>query len=156
MDREAVRGLARLLRGQRLVSLAVVAEGRPVAGLLPFLAAPDLGALVVHASGLARHSAGLGEGRPWSGVVHEADDGEGDALQVPRVVLEGASREVPAEERGALQVAWLARFPSAELTVGLPDFRFFRLEIAGGRLVAGFGRAFNLSKDHLAEAAALG
>ena len=32
----------------------------------------------------------------------------------------------------------------------------FRLEIAGGRLVAGFGRAFNLSKDHLAEAAALG
>jgi len=84
MDDQDLALLRNLLREQRLLSLAVMVEGEPVAGLVPFLASPDLGALVVHVSALARHSQGLGEGAAWSGVVHVPDSDAVDPLQVPR------------------------------------------------------------------------
>lgn len=136
------------------MSLALVVDGRPVAGVLPFLAAPDLSALVVHASGLARHTAGLGEGREWAGVVQEPDSPERDALQTPRVMLEGTSRRITDER--VLEViggSWRERYPSGAMTVGLPDFAFFSLDLRGGRLVGGFARALNLSAEHFTRAA---
>lgn len=58
---------AELLRSlpvqQRDHSLAVVADDRPVIGLLPFALSADGRARIVHASRLARHTAG----RPVSG-----------------------------------------------------------------------------------------
>jgi hypothetical protein len=44
--------------------------------------------------------------------------------------------------------AFLDRFPEAAMTLQLPDFTLYRLEIRGGRMVLGFGRALNLSKEH--------
>jgi putative heme iron utilization protein len=34
------------------------------------------------------------------------------------------------------------------MTLQLPDFTLYRLEIRGGRMVLGFGRALNLSGEH--------
>jgi hypothetical protein len=34
------------------------------------------------------------------------------------------------------------------MTLQLPDFVLYRLDIRGGRMVLGFGRALNLSLDH--------
>jgi hypothetical protein len=53
--------------------------------------------------------------------------------------------------RPELEVAtrtFLRRFPSAAMTLALPDFSLYRLELRGGRLIAGFGRALNLSASH--------
>ena len=156
MRPEDLRALRELLRRQRLLSLAVVVEGRPVAGLLPFVAAPDLSALVVHASGLARHTGGLGDGLPWSGSVAEPDTPERDPLQTPRALLEGRSRAVadPAVVSVIARV-WRERYPSAAMTLDLPDFTFFSLDVEGGRLVTGFARALHFSVTHLTEAAAI-
>lgn len=157
MDDSDLLLLRDLLRTQRLLSLAVVVEGEPVAGLVPFLASPDLGALAIHVSALARHTAGLGEDARWSGVVHVPDTGALDPLQVPRAVLQGRSRQIENEDvLRAIGKAWVARFPGAEATVGLGDFRFFSLDLEGGRLIGGFGQARNLSADHFAQAAAIG
>jgi len=41
------------------------------------------------------------------------------------------------------------------MTLGLGDFAFHRLDIRGGRMVAGFGSAFGLSPRVLAEAAGI-
>ena len=143
-----------LLRGQRLLALAVVVDGEPVAGLVPFLAAPDLSALAIHVSRLARHSSGLGEGAVWSAVVHVPDSAAVDPLQVPRAVLHGRSRQIEdADVLRAIGRGWVSRFPGAEATMGLGDFTFFSLDIEGGRLISGFGRAHNLSADHFAQAA---
>ena len=154
MDHAELVLLRDLLREQRLLALAVVVEGQPVAGLVPFLAAPDLSALAVHVSALARHSAGLGEGAPWSAVVHVPDSAALDPLQVPRAVLQGRSRQIEdADVLRGIRQSWVARFPGAEATVSLGDFAFFSLDLEGGRLIGGFGRAYNLSADHFAKAA---
>jgi len=142
--------LGGLLLGQRLVALGVVAEGEPIVGLLPYAVTEDRTALVVQSSSLARHSRGLAAGAPWSGMIHEPDSAETDPLQVPRLQLEGIADplgggrpEFPAAAR-----AFLGRFPQAAMTLQLPDFTLYRLEIRGGRMVLGFGRALNLSGDH--------
>ncbi len=154
MDDADLALLRDLLREQRLLALAVVVDGEPVVGLVPFLAAPDLSALVVHVSALARHSSGLGAGAPWSGLIHVPDSAAVDPLQVPRVVLQGRSRRIEdADVLRAIGQGWVAGFPGSEMTIGLGDFAFFSLDLEGGRLIGGFGRARNLSAEHFAEAA---
>lgn len=156
MGPDDLRTLSELLRRQRLVSLAVVVDDLPVVGLLPFVAAPTLAGLVVHASHLAAHTAGLGGDQPWSGVVAEPDAAERDPLQTRRVLLHGRSRAIDDPQVLAkLRSVWRDRYPSASMTLDLADFTFFSLDIEGGRLVAGFGRALNLASEHFAQAAAV-
>lgn len=142
--------LGGLLLGQRVVALGVVAEGEPIVGLLPYAVSDDRSALIVQASRLARHSKGLVAGSAWSGVIHEPDSPDSDPLQVARLQLEGTvdPLRVDRPEIEAASRAFLARFPHAETTLQLPDFTLYRLEIRGGRMVLGFGRALNLSTDH--------
>jgi heme iron utilization protein len=143
--------LGGLLLGQRLVALGVVADAEPIVGLLPYAVADDRAALLIQSSRLARHSRGLVAGAPWSGIIHEPDSAETDPLQVPRLQLEGVVDPLSgdrAEFRAAAR-AFLGRFPQAAMTLQLPDFTLHRLEIRGGRMVLGFGRAVNLSLDHL-------
>lgn len=143
--------LGGLLLGQRLVSLGVVADGEPVVGLLPYAVSDDRSALIVQSSALARHSRGLAAGAPWSGMIHEPDTAGTDPLQVGRLQLEGVvdplGGDRPEFEPAAR--AFLGRFPQAAMTLQLPDFTLYRLVIRGGRMVLGFGRALNVSRDHL-------
>lgn len=156
MGPDDLRLLRDLLREQRIVTLAVLAHGKPVAGALPFVPAPDLSALVVHASGLAKHTAGLGDGRDWSGVVQEPDAPHHDPLATRRVMVEGTSRRIEDHQvLAAIRAAWHKRYPSAAMTVELPDFHFYSLDLHGGRLVGGFGRALNLSAEHFTRASEL-
>lgn len=148
--------LRRLLTGERLLTLAVVVDGAPIAGVLPFRAEPDLASLLVHASALARHSRGLAPGAPFSAAIHLPLAPGVDALQSQRVVLEGLVEAVAAEELAAISASWVESFPSAAMTVGLGDFVFHRLRLAGGRLISGFARASGLSPRIFAEAAASG
>lgn len=156
METPELELLASLLCDERVLSLGVLVEGAPLVGVLPFLAAPDLQSVVVHATRLARHSRGLVPGAPCSGAVHRPDERGADPLRLPRLLFEGRVEEVGDEEAAALVPPWVARFPSAAMTVQLGDFAFHRLRIESGRLVAGFGRAFGIGPGVLAEAAALG
>ncbi|HSM51838.1 MAG TPA: hypothetical protein VLA75_10590 [Thermoanaerobaculia bacterium] len=156
METPELELLASLLRDERVLSLGVLVEGAPLVGVLPFLAAPDLGSMVVHSTRLARHSRGLVPGAPCSGAIHRPDCTADDPLRLPRLLFEGRVEEVGEEEAAALAPLWVARFASAAMTVQLGDFGFHRLRIESGRLVAGFGRAFGVGPAVLAEAAALG
>jgi putative heme iron utilization protein len=141
--------------GQRLLALGVVVDSEPVVGLVPYAMAPDFGALYVQASRLARHSQGLKAGGRWSGAIHEPDSPEKDPLQIPRVVMEGTV-DVLAGSQPEFQPAaraFLARFPGAAMTLALPDFSLYRLNVEGGRLVLGFGHALNLSASLLGDLA---
>jgi putative heme iron utilization protein len=152
---EARGRLAELLTGQRLLALGVVVEGEPVVGLVPFVAAADYGALYIQASRLARHARGLDAGGRWSGVVHEPDSEAQDPLQVARLVLEGevARLASDAPEFKPAALAFLKRFPAAAATLQLADFALYRLGLESGRLILGFGQAYNLSRSHFAELA---
>ena len=147
MQPEQAAFLRSLLVEQRVLSLAVVADDRPVIGLLPFALSADGRALIIHASRLARHTAGLAEGAPFDALVHEPVTGAVDPLQVRRATLRGEVRAFAEHDaaRAADRAAYLAKFPNAEPITALGDFAFFRLEITGGRLVSGFGGAINLT-----------
>lgn len=153
MTPEDLSRLRDLLTGQRLLALGLVVDGEPVVGLLPYALDRGGTALFVQASRLARHSRGLVAGAAWSGVIHVPDSAETDPLQVPRLVLEGVVDPLAADrpEAEPAAKAFLARFPSAAMTLSLGDFGLFRLEIRGGRLILGFGRALNLSLHHFEE-----
>jgi len=155
MDDASLRLLRHLLADTRLMSVAVVVEGEPLAGVVPFLAAADFGSLVVHVSRLARHSRGLEAGAAWSGALQEPDRADLDALAVPRLILSGRVEEIAPEDADALGAAWAERFPSAAMTLALGDFRFRRLRVESGRLIAGFAQAAGVSARVLADAAAL-
>jgi hypothetical protein len=70
-------------------------------------------------------------------------------------VLEGVTDPLAPgrPEADSAAKALLARFPSMAQTLPLEDFRLYRLEIRGGRLILGFGRALNLSLHHFEDLA---
>jgi hypothetical protein len=141
--------LRSLLAEERLLTASLVADGEPMAGLLPFAPAADLSALYVQASQLAPHSRGLRPGARFSAVIHRPDTPEADPLRIPRAILEGVVEPLQGEHPGreAATRAFVKRFPAAAMTLALADFSLYRLGITGGRLVAGFGRAHSLSPD---------
>ncbi len=148
-DRELLK---ELLAHQRVLSLAVLVEGRPHAGLLPFAVRPDFRAALIHASDLARHSKGLTPGAPFSVVIHFPDRLDADPLQLPRVTFDGTVSvlERGTEEYEAGRQLYLARFPHSAQTFALGDFRLYRLDFESGRLIGGFGRARSVSARILA------
>ena len=147
MQAQQAELLRSLLTQQRVLSLAVMADDRPVIGLLPFAFSGDGRALIIHASRLARHTAGLAEGAPFDALVHEPVTAGVDPLQVRRVTLRGEVHAFAEHNaaRAADRATYLAKFPEAEPITALGDFAFFRLEVTGGRLVSGFGGAINLT-----------
>jgi heme iron utilization protein len=153
-DTEA-RLLRSLLLDTRVLSLAVLVDGAPLVGLLPFAARPDLSGAIVHASRLARHARGLAEGAPYGLLVHGPDAPDGDPLQVARLSLEGEVRVLAREHPGYPEADSLyrGRFPSSAPTFELGDFGLYELVFRRGRLVGGFARAINLDEDALRKVA---
>jgi hypothetical protein len=153
VDPKAISLLRRLLTESRLLTLAVQPSGELVLGVLPFLAEADLASLLVHASRLAKHSRGLSSGAPFSAAIQEPDRPDADPLALPRLLVQGSVEAVAENEQRRIESAWVARFPSAVMTLSLGDFAFHRLRIASGRLIAGFAQAYAIGPRQLEIAA---
>ena len=147
-DSDLVRGL---LSGRRVLALSVLVDGRPFVGQLPFAARPDFGALLIHASRLARHSRGLRDGAPFSALIQAPDTGSIDPFQIPRLATRGTVRQLArgSEEYETAKAAYLDRLPTGQITFSLGDFVLYELVIEKARLVAGFGRTANLTPGAL-------
>ncbi len=147
-DRAQLRDL---LTQQRVLSLAVLVDGAPYVGLLPFVMLPGYSAALVHASALAKHTAGLKEGAPFSLLIHQPDHPDTDPQQLPRVTLQGTVRlfgKKTAEYMGG-RVLYIAKFPDSQQTFELGDFNLYALAVESGRYVAGFGRIYNVTSEIL-------
>jgi hypothetical protein len=155
MTPEHGRLLRELLMERRILSLAVVVQGRPVIGMLPFAVEPDWTALLVHASRLAPHAAGLGPGAAFAALIHQVDEITTPPGQLGRLRLEGTVDSLPRGSNGwnTGRELYLNRHPEAEVTFNLGDFELSRLVVATGRLVAGFASTANLKPDTLRRAA---
>lgn len=155
MSPEHLALLRRILTAPRVLTVAVPVEDEIVVGVMPFLADPDLLAVVVHTSRLAKHSRGLRAGARYSAAVHEPDGPDVDPLALPRLLFSGTIEPIAAAEHRRLETSWVERFPSAVMTISLGDFDFHRLRLARGRLISGFAQAFSIGPRQLGEAAAL-
>lgn len=148
MDSTSRAALRRLITEQKVLSLAVLVDRRPVLGLLAYALQSDFSAVLIHASSLARHTQGLRPGAPFSFLIH---DSVIDPLQVVRASFEGAvaiiERGSPDFERG--RDLFLRRFPESGVLFTLADFRMCSLPLQRGRFVQGLARAVDVSADDL-------
>lgn len=158
MLKSTIRDLRSLFADQRVLSLALTLppDGAAYAGLLPFIMDTGRVAFLVRASKLARHSRGLTPEARVCVLIHEKDDETKDPLQLKRVTFECLVEPLVAEtpEWNDARDRYLARFPSAELTLGLSDFRIYRFVPQTGTYVAGFGRAIALPPGDIERLAA--
>ena len=151
MNAEALAHLKQLLEGQRVLSLAVVIDGEPHLGLLPYAVLPDHVGVLVHVSTLAKHTRGLASGGPIAAMVHQSEEAVSDPLQVPRMTMKAEAIKL---ERGSADYEagkgrFLARFPDAAVTFQLEDFQLFELKFLHGRFVEGFARATDITVTDL-------
>ncbi len=138
-------GLAkRLLRATRSGALATNdPSGFPLSTLVNVATDVD-GAPLLLVSGLSLHTRNLeADGRA---ALLLAETGKGDPLAHPRLTLVGTCRKT---DDPRVRRRFLARHPKSQLYVELPDFTFWRMEIAGVHLNGGFARAARLGPSDL-------
>ena len=146
------RELRTLLNTQRLAALGTIDDaGAPFVSMVPFAIEPQLHCLVIHVSGLAAHTRYLQARERVSLVVMQAEVAGEPVHALPRVTLEGVAKVAQrgSTEWASCRAAYLARFPEAEPTTELGDFKFIAIKVTGARQVAGFGAARSLDEDEI-------
>jgi len=130
----------KLLREGRSGALATLMQhsGDPYCSLVN-VATTVGGAPVLLLSKLAVHTKNLLSDARVSLMLDERK--EGDPLEGARVMLMGRCVK---DDDAATRVAYLRRHPDAEMYANFSDFSFYRMEIGGAHLVAGFGRIVDL------------
>jgi hypothetical protein len=140
-----------------IAALGTLHEGAPFVSMVPAVPAPDGSGFLIHVSRLAQHTRDLVADARMSLLFTARLTEDQDPLALPRVTLQGAAEAIAADSGEYEQAAeaYLARFPQAEMTLGLGDFSFFHLRPATGRLVLGFGRALSLDAAQIQAALSL-
>jgi heme iron utilization protein len=135
----------RLLHQARAATLAsVLPGGAPYASLVLVATAPDAAPLLL-LSRLARHTQNVLADARVSLLVSERMDG--DPLQAARLSIAGTAA---LSNDANVRRRFLARHPAAAAYADFNDFSFWRIEMIGAHLVAGFGRIADLKAADLA------
>lgn len=141
---DAVAAARRLMREARTAALATLdADGGPYASLVQVAGLPD-GAPILLLSNLARHTRNLKADARASLMLEERR--EGAELEGARISLKG---RIAREEGEGARRRFLLRHPDAAGFADFADFAFYRFEVEGAHLVAGFGRIVDLPRDEL-------
>jgi putative heme iron utilization protein len=158
VDFDAARLARSLLRRSRQGALATLrpGSGDPYCSLVNVASHAD-GSPILLISRLALHTKNiLGDSRVSLMLDERA---AGDPLEGSRIMLAGRAVEADGEGAAILRRRYLNAHPSAEAFVNFKDFSFFRIQIQGAHLVAGFGRIIDLQPDRfltdIADAGAL-
>lgn len=149
---ERLETLHGLLSGVRVAALATLGDGGPYGSMTPFVPDPERGELLIHVSRMARHTRNLAADPRVSLLVCEADGPDKNPLALVRVTIcgETVALDPASPQYQAARRRYLRRFPEAEMVFQLPDFILYAVRPASIHLVAGFGKAYNLSPDSLA------
>jgi heme iron utilization protein len=156
-DFDPARAVRLLLRRSRQGALATLmaGSGDPYCSLVNVASHPD-GSPLLLISRLAIHTKNLLADARVSLMLDER--AEGDPLEGSRIMLSGHAEEV-ASDLAIVRQRYLNAHPSAEVFVDFKDFSFFRIDLTGTHLVAGFGRILDLKPaqflTEIADAAAL-
>ncbi|MGE5248721.1 MAG: pyridoxamine 5'-phosphate oxidase family protein [Bacteroidota bacterium] len=149
--------LAGILREGRVAALGTIHEGAPMVSMVAYAVSEELTTFYLLTSELAQHTQDMRKDRNVSLMINEVDDGRDDPLTLARVSLRGHAAVLPAGEPGYMPAKnlYVGRYPQAAPLFDFGDFELWRITVRGGRFVAGFARAFNLTPDALGMAAGL-
>lgn len=137
---EAVRSLLRRSRQGALATLTTEVRD-PYCSLVATATDPD-GSPLLLISRLAIHTKNILADKRVSLMLDERT--AGDPLEGARIMLAGSAIQLMGKDAAVSRRRYLTAYPSAEMFVDFPDFSFFRIEVQGAHLVAGFGRIVDL------------
>lgn len=151
MDAQSEKVLGQLIRDARIAALATLRDEAPQVSMVAYLAADDFSAFYIFVSRLAQHTVDMQKDKRISLLICETDDGRIDPQTLARVSIRGAAELIETGEPGytPLKAQYLARFPEADKLFNLSDFNFWRIIPKGGRYVAGFAKAYNITPETL-------
>ena len=135
----------KLLREGRSGALATLMpqSGDPYCSLVNVATAAD-GAPLLLISTLAVHTKNLLNDARCSLMIDERK--EGDPLEGGRVMLLGTAVTTDDPD---VRRRYLERQPEAEVFVGFADFAFYKMQLKGAHLIAGFGRIVDLKPENV-------
>lgn len=141
----------RILTGQTIASLATLHAGEPAVSMVPF--ATTGGALVIHVSRLASHTADMLAHPRVAVMIVEADAEDVMPQARARLSISGDAERLAdgSPEHGDARATYLARFPDAAPIFELGDFSLVAIRPRSVRVVGGFGRAATLAPEQLAD-----
>jgi hypothetical protein len=122
-------------------------DGTPDASVAATLLEAD-GAFVIYISGLAAHTRHLRVNPRASVLLLEPENTPGNPLARRRLTFACTAEPVARESsaHAALVLAFRQKFGATiDVVSTLPDFQFVRLQPQSGRVVAGFGAAFEVN-----------
>lgn len=154
MDAHSEKLLAHIIRATRIASLATLRNEAPHASMVAYAPVKDFSVFYIHVSRLAQHTMDMQKDKHVSLLIAETDDGRADPQTLARVSIRGNAELIQNGEPGytPIKELYLARFPEAEQLFKLADFNFWRISPKGGRYVAGFSKAYNITPDALIKA----
>ena len=137
------------IQSAKTASLATVSQsGHPFVSLVT-VAATGPTTLVLLLSGLARHTQNLLRDGRCSLLMADPNHESSDPLAGSRISVIGHATRLVRGEDVSEREAFLQRHPASSMYADFDDFAFFRVELAEGHLVAGFGRIETVSADQL-------
>lgn len=144
-DFDPKRAAKKLMREARSGALATLmtGSGDPYCSLVNVASAAD-GSPLLLISRLAVHTKNILADPRVSLMLDERK--EGDPLEGARVMLMGRAAVIDDPEA---RRRYLARQPEAEMFASFGDFAFYKIELSGAHLVAGFGRIVDLKPSDL-------
>jgi heme iron utilization protein len=153
VDADAARTLRRLLATRPVGALGTLHRGEPAVSMVPFVLPAGDTRAYIHVSELAPHTRDMREHARVCLLVMAEPDDEVAPQALPRVALRADASTLArgSVDFEAARAAYLERFGDAGPTFELGDFSIVALQPLAARLVAGFGRAFSLSGDALAD-----
>ena len=154
MDAQSEKLLAHIIRTTRVAALATMRDEKPHSSLVAYAPMENFSAFYIFVSRLAQHTMDMIKDKHVSLLIAETDDGRADPLTLARVSIRGSAEIIQNGEPGytPIKELYLARFPEAEQLFQLADFNFWRIIPKGGRYVAGFSKAYNITPEALKKA----
>jgi len=151
MDAEFEKLLANIILNTRVASLATLRDESPRVSMVAFAVPDDFSTFYLLLSRLAQHTVDLEKNKYMSLLITETDDGRDDPQTLARVSIRGKAEPVLTGEPGfgPIKEIYLKRFPHAEQFLKLGDFNFWKIVPSGGRFIAGFAKAYNITADTL-------
>ncbi|MBL8100150.1 MAG: pyridoxamine 5'-phosphate oxidase family protein [Anaerolineales bacterium] len=151
MDAQSEKVLAQIIRGTRIATLGTVRDESPQVSMVAYIFADDFSAFHIFVSRLAQHTVDMQKNKEVSLLICETDDGRSDPQSLARVSIRGKAEQIQNGAPGytLLKKQYLERFPESEQLFKLADFNFWRITPKGGRYVAGFAKAYNITAETL-------
>ena len=139
---QAVRDL---LGCSRIAFLATAGDHGPETSMAPY--AIWKGDVLLHLSGLARHTANIGRDPRLGLMICTPETMADSPLALPRISLAGRVAAVAEPQLAEARHAYLQRTPGAEALFTFADFRLYRLAVERIHWVGGFGLARTISRQ---------